>query len=328
MRGFNPVMKLDKIDKRILYELGKNCRITNTQLGKIVGRSREAVAYRIEQLQKKGIIEGFITFLNPSRFGKTLFKFYVQLNNYPEERKKFIEELKAMPDLWWTGIGDGVWDVHGTMFAESVIEFYKIKNHLLSKYKNLIIRAEFGTLVKVYSHPTRIFLDKKEKVPMDYKMFAGEVIPNKLDKVDKKMINVLLHNGRIPLSKLAQKVDSTIDIVRNKLKRMYEKEIIIQNRLALNWTKLGLEYFKAFVYFKKYSEKEVKKFVEYASQNRNVIFIILQLSTWDMELEIVVKNYPEFNAIMNDFREKFPELIKSYESVLMVEDCFMTGMKV
>ena len=35
--------KLDKINKRILYELDKNCRISDNQLAKIVKRSREAV---------------------------------------------------------------------------------------------------------------------------------------------------------------------------------------------------------------------------------------------------------------------------------------------
>ena len=92
--------------------------------------------------------------------------------------------------------------------------------------------------------------------------------------------------------------------------------------------KLGYEYFKAFIYFKSYSEKEVKSFVEYASQNPNVVYVIFQLSSWDLEIEIAVRNYPEFNAVMNDFREKFPELIKSYESILMIEDCFHSGMLV
>ena len=323
-------IKLDKIDRKILYELDKNCRISNTKLGRIVGRSREAIAYRIEQLCKQGIIEAFIAFPNPSKFGNHMFKFYFQLNNYTDEREAFLKEIKALHNLWWVGIGDGVWDVHGTMFAKNVNEFYDIKNRLLSKYKKLVIKAEYGILVKAHAYPRRFLIeeDKEKNKERSYKNFAGEIVYNKLDEIDRKMINSMLRNARISLTELAKITKSTVDIVRSHLKRLEEKEIILNYKLAVNWPKLGYEYFKAFIYFKSYSEKEVKSFVEYASQNPNVVYVIFQLSSWDLEIEIAVRNYPEFNAVMNDFREKFPELIKSYESILMIEDCFHSGMLV
>jgi DNA-binding Lrp family transcriptional regulator len=46
-------IKLDLTDRKILAELDKNCRIPNSILAKKVNKSREAVKYRIQQLQKK-----------------------------------------------------------------------------------------------------------------------------------------------------------------------------------------------------------------------------------------------------------------------------------
>ena len=66
-------IKLDKADLTILSELDKNCRITNSQLGKIVHKSRETVKYRIQQLREKGIIAGFITSINPSKLGYYIY---------------------------------------------------------------------------------------------------------------------------------------------------------------------------------------------------------------------------------------------------------------
>ena len=82
-------VKLDLTDRKILAELDKNCRISNSALAKKVNKSREAVKYRIQQLQKRGIIEKFITSINPNKLGFYMFKVYLKLENIPEEREKF-----------------------------------------------------------------------------------------------------------------------------------------------------------------------------------------------------------------------------------------------
>jgi len=47
------LVKLDLTDRKILIELDKNCRTPEQQIAKVVGKSREAVKYRIQQLEKK-----------------------------------------------------------------------------------------------------------------------------------------------------------------------------------------------------------------------------------------------------------------------------------
>ena len=51
------MLDIDNIDKRILFELDKNSRIPDVQLAKRVGKSKEAVRYRIKKL---------VSFLNTS----------------------------------------------------------------------------------------------------------------------------------------------------------------------------------------------------------------------------------------------------------------------
>ena len=91
--------KLDLVNKKILYELDKNARISDSQLAKKVNRSREAVRNRIKKLQDDGIILNFITSINPSKVGCMFFKMYFQLANIPEEREKFYEYFKQLPGL-------------------------------------------------------------------------------------------------------------------------------------------------------------------------------------------------------------------------------------
>ncbi len=45
-------MKLDLLDKKILYELDINARQTSTQLSKKLKRSRNVIEYRINRLKE------------------------------------------------------------------------------------------------------------------------------------------------------------------------------------------------------------------------------------------------------------------------------------
>jgi DNA-binding Lrp family transcriptional regulator len=47
---------LDKIDKKLLYQLDLNCRQSNAQIGRIIGVSKQVIEYRINKLQSQGII--------------------------------------------------------------------------------------------------------------------------------------------------------------------------------------------------------------------------------------------------------------------------------
>ena len=127
-------IKLDLIDRKILTELDKNCRIPNSILAKKVNKSREAVKYRIQQLVEKGVITGFITSINPNKIGYYMFKVYLQLENILDERERFYEFLKAQKSIYWMGISDGAFDCVFAILAKSVTEYYEQINSILSKF--------------------------------------------------------------------------------------------------------------------------------------------------------------------------------------------------
>ena len=317
--------RLDKINKRILYELDKNCRISDNQLAKIVKRSREAVRNRIKKLQEDGIIQGFITSINPSKFGYIFYKLYFQLANIPEERKKFYQYLKKFPGLYWFGGNDGVWDLHATLYAENIKEINKVKNQIFTDFKDLILKKDMGILVNVRQYPKKYLVDLKERP--EPTMFADDIVENNLSDLDKKILNILIQKARTPLTEISRKTKSTVDIVRNRMKKLESNGIIMQYSIAINHTKLGYEMFKAFVYFHNLSEQDEKKLIEYAKQNTKILYLIRQLSAWDVEIEIMAKNYEKFIEVIDDIRQEFASSLRNYEFCLMREDIWVFGEK-
>ena len=53
---------IDKKDKKILYHLDLNSRQSLNSIGKKVGLTKDVVAYRIQRMQKHGIIKMFRTY--------------------------------------------------------------------------------------------------------------------------------------------------------------------------------------------------------------------------------------------------------------------------
>jgi len=313
-------IQLDLTDKKILAELDKNCRISNAQLAKKVHKSREAVKYRIQQLQKNGILQGFITSINPNKLGYHMFKVYLKLENIPNEREKFFEELKQNQDIYWYGISDGVFDVVFAILSKSIPEYYEKINTLLSKWDHLIVSKVLGTMVDVTQYNKKFFTNDKDSDPA---VLGGNIIDNKIDELDSKILLILANEARIPLTELARKTKSTIEIIRGRIRKLEEKGIILNYRIAVDFNKLGLEFFKAIIYFRKLSDKDEKSLFEWMSQHPNSLYYIRSLAPWEVEFEFAVENYQHFNKIINDLRKTFPHVIRNYEHLIMIHESWM-----
>lgn len=317
-------INLDLTDRKILAELDKNCRIHNSVLAKKVNKSREAVKYRIQQLQKNGVIEKFLTSINPNKLGYYMFKVYLKLENIPNEREKFFEELKQNKDIYWFGISDGVFDVVFAILSKSVTEYYEKINILLSKWEHLIVSKVLGTMVDTRQYNKKFFTNDRNG---QYVIFGGDIVYNKIDELDSKILLILANEARIPLMELARKVKSTIEIVRGRIRKLEEKGIILNYRIAVDFNKLGLEFFKAIIYFRKLSEKDEKSLFEWMRTNPNSLYYIRSLAPWEVEFEFAVESYQQFNSIINELRKRFPHVIRNYEHLIMIHEEWMPAYK-
>jgi len=313
--------KLDLTDRRILIELDKNCRITDTQLAKKVRKSRESVRYRINQLANKGIITSFTASINTNRLGYSMYKIYLQLQNIEEERQKLLDFLRKNKRVYWMGECDGAWDLIFAFYAKSDIEFYDMKNKLVSDFEHIIINKATGRFIDSQQYVKRFFTGELVK-PV---VFGGEIVDNKIDSIDEKILETLISNARVSINELARKVGITPAIARNKMKRMEKLGIILTYRIGIDLRKLGLEMFKAIVYLKGMSKERENDLYNYIYRIDNSCYFIRNITPWDIELEFVAENYDKYTEIIANLRKNFPDVIRNVETVLMRTDEWMPG---
>ncbi len=63
----------------------------------------------------------------------------------------------------------------------------------------------------------------------------------KIDKVDKEILRLLQHDGRLPTSHIAEKLNISIPTVTERIKKMQDTNIIDGIHASIDPKKLGLD---------------------------------------------------------------------------------------
>ena len=213
----------------------------------------------------------------------------------------------------------GRWDIIFGIFEKEDYDFYEFKNELISKFNKIIIEEEGDILIEVKQYTKKYFTNEFAESTM----FAGRIEENKPDKLDHKILKILVNNARISLVELATKLNSTAIVMKNRIKKLEKLGIIIQYRIAVEIGKLNLELYKAIIKFDKYSKEKEKRFIDYVSNLNEIQYLIQNI--WQTELELVVENYKQYYEAIEKLKQKFPDYIRNVDSLLMITDEWTPG---
>lgn len=323
-------LKVDLVDRKLILELDKDCRQSDKQIGKKIGKSREAVRYRIKQLEKKGIIEGYIATVNPNKFGYRLFKMFLQVANIEEERRRLIQYLENGQQIYWLGFSEGNWDMIFATYAKDQVEFFEIKNDLLTKFRNIIIKMATGEIVDVQQYPKNFLLPDKFRQFADWDktiVWGGVTENNEMDAIDRKILDILAHNARTTVTDLARRAKTTSSIIMTKMKRLEQKKILQAYRVALDLNKLNLQFFKAIIYLKQLPENRKMALYEYVKNHPKIVYVIRTFTPWELEIEFVVESYRECNETIGELRSVFADIINNYELVIIYKESWLPAYR-
>jgi Lrp/AsnC family leucine-responsive transcriptional regulator len=94
-------MDIDAFDRKILLALQENARITTQELAERVGLSATPCARRVRRMEEDGLIDRYVTLLNPRRLGAGLSVFVnVRLNTQSAKTfDTFEAAIATMPEV-------------------------------------------------------------------------------------------------------------------------------------------------------------------------------------------------------------------------------------
>ncbi len=94
-------VELDDIDRQLLAHLQEDARITHAELARRVNLSPPGLQKRIRKLEESGVIDRYVTLLNPEAVGYDMLCFVqVTLQRHePAAVRSFREAVQQMPEV-------------------------------------------------------------------------------------------------------------------------------------------------------------------------------------------------------------------------------------
>src|SRR3989344_3091547 len=92
------IVHIDEKDKQILQHLSLNSRVSNTFLASKIGLSKDAIKYRIERLEREGILQGYTAILDIWKLGYSTQHLFLKIKSI-SKREEIIERIKSHPNV-------------------------------------------------------------------------------------------------------------------------------------------------------------------------------------------------------------------------------------
>lgn len=311
-------MKLDAKDRRILYELGMNCRRPLGQIAKAAGISKQALHYRIGRLVASGAITAFIATIDFSKLGYVNHESWLQLSSVPNEKKKaFISHLSSHQNVRLVAECGGKFDLVLGILAESTFQFNSIFGGILRKFPGVVKSYSFSISSEFYAYPRTYFLGKEaRKVPH---AIASEPKRISLDATELKILSLLSDDARMPVIELAAKAGVTPATVRTKMKRLEKDGIITGYTIVLQHAAIGYENYEILASVHDMTEKKEKELEEFCRSNPYSTYLLKCIGKWDLNIGFDVQDSAHFQEILTDFRDRFGGILETYEFVSILK---------
>ena len=130
---------MDNLDKKIVFELQKNGRLSNFEIAEKVGLSPSPCLRRIKNLEKKKVISGYTAIVAEELFGYPVTAFVsVRLENQTDGTlKKFEEGISTLVEVVDCWLVTGNRDYLLRVVAENLKTYEKFMREDLTKIKGI-----------------------------------------------------------------------------------------------------------------------------------------------------------------------------------------------
>ena len=313
--------QLDARDMKILAELDRDARQSNSEIGRKVRLSKEVVKYRIDRMRESGVIVRFYTVVNYFNVGIGKHKLYLRFRDVNREKLEEIGQyFKGHKKTEWVVTCTGRWDMIVGFLVRNINEFDDEIQNMMNRF-SAHIQEKAVTTTLYLAHHVREYLggpQNPDRRGIVYHTSADKL--KRADDSDMEILKILANNARISVRDIASRLKTTPRIILYHMRMMEKNDIILAYKAHLDPKKMGNIFCKSLVYTTSSTKERMKEFVSYCSSIPQAVWPQRVMGAWDFELDLELENYDRFQGIMFDMKEKFPDIILKYEFIIVSKE--------
>jgi Lrp/AsnC family leucine-responsive transcriptional regulator len=277
--------------------------------------------YRINRLEKEGIISGYYVVPNIPKLGLVGYKVLLKYQNLSKENEeamiKFLEEAK---EVGWIVKTEGSYDLMFIVWTKNEITFDDFWTSFLNNYGRYFYEKEVLILIENHICRKEYLIEDKNKIVQEV-FHRGEAL-NECNKIDSKIIYELSKNSRISVLELSRKIGLTPEGISYRIKQLLNKGIILTFRPKIDLEKIGYSYYNVLIRIKDFSI--MPKLFSYARNNKNITYYVKYIGKYSVGLDIEIDSQQGFRKILEDIRALFGEYIINYDFVRIINEVKIT----
>ncbi|MDO8554895.1 MAG: Lrp/AsnC family transcriptional regulator [Candidatus Micrarchaeota archaeon] len=309
------IEELDKLDRKILYELDADSSQTFKKLGKKLRISKETVGYRIKRLIKDGYLKDFLTTINISNLNRFYYKIFYKFHKTTRDvDRKIIAFVKSYSSIAYFASLEGRYDITFLLLARNMKDLRKFLIEFRSQFGDYVLEQEILTMTNVHRFNFRFFLEGGE---LHHTKYPEDLLDQKIDALDYNIIKNLAANSRISLVELARQSKTDINVIKYRIKKLRKMNILGASVTSVNFDKFGLQHIQ--VDFSLRSPEVVDHLVNYIAEFNRSTFATTTIGKYDVAAEFVVESTKELRQILDKIKENFSSDITSYDVFIMEE---------
>ena len=312
------MIKLDVKDRQILYQLDLNARQSYSQIAKKVRLSKEVVQYRVKKLQDRGLIKYFMTVIDSNKLGYILFRCFVKCQNLDlKKEKEIIDFLK--PRVGWVVNIRGKWDFNIAVWKKNIYDFIYFWTDFYTMFSDVILDYTSNPIPRMWLY-RRGWLLHETQDTSEFDVWGGSSDKVDIDDLDYDILSLLVKDARKPSLEIARQLSVSEGTVRFRLKRLEEKKVILRYVAFLDTAAMGMKYIKLHFHVKNVTPDKIKQIREYAHIHPHILYSNEAVGGHFLEFDLNVTSQEHLYTIIDDFREKFSEVIRDYEFFEYVQE--------
>lgn len=315
------MLNLDVKDRKILYYLSINSRMSDTQLARKVALSKNAVKYRIERLKKEGIITKFISMINIGAISLDTFTMLLRFNEDVYKNPEILPFFKNHEFAEWVVVLSGNWDMFVEFVYKDFVHLHELINGIIKKFSGILNTYQLFFLLDALRVEHLIEDVYKGVISEAEKLVPAERTAKRymLDEIDRKILQLLSQDSSLGYVALAEKSGLSLDIVRYRIKQLLNKGIIIKFFADVSLRSLGYASYLYIMKLKNLSDESINRLKLEIRSNTNITYAFFDLTSFTLIFVCLFKSSEEIDHLSRMLRQKYLDIIDEQNFFIITE---------
>lgn len=308
-------MNLTELDKKILFELDQDGRISLSDIARNIGTTPQVVKYHYQALLDNKIIKHFWAFIDYDRAGYSFFwGYWLKFSGLTQEAERAMytdfQDNKFIPIIMRC---DGYADALLGIIGRDIFHHNEVLQDVLAKYGQYITTSEMVVGLGFIKFP-RTYLVNKKNAPNQLTVSGGTTSKEKLSELDRKILSLLQIDGRMEFTKMGNILQKTPAVIQKHYNGLVKNKVITKTTYTLNYDKIDLKLFRVLFKIIQSNKNEIKDLYIFCEEHPNIINYVKTMGNWQLILDIEIKNNDELRDLLREMKYRFRNIIFQIES--------------